>query len=1130
MRDWQDWLKEISKELLRLGQDDLIPVTFTKTESKRFFEVELVITLHAEIYQSASNSNIKEAWSLLTNFIPTELMNNQKLIEACTRVRHRVRYIRTATAWNKSLLWYSQQPLSIRLFDVSLESGTYTRQPVVNYVPLRVETINKALNEPAEHKPISRNWAKSEKEYCFYINSQAVSVVIPTKLIEGIKECLSNISTTAIPVSEQPRRPSPLSPLTIRLCDLRESAIKLEEKLPGRKWLERWEQLNSSLSLIGENLEPTDELTINGIFHLLGPTGSGKSTIIYLSVHDLCEKYAISDKNFRICIIVNTVTDAINMAADFVKMGLSAAPILGKARGSHQYQYGMAHANKLQPEDLYQPYDPVEDTKNAELLDNPALPWLTGKCILSGLLGEGSIPAGQEPCHSLVSPEDIKKQEKNSSDKVTYHSCPFLPICPVHQANRDLINASVWVATSAAFIYTAMPPELVGTEMRVLEAAYHYCSLLIVDEVDRVQVSIEDDFAPSNDLAGSQTAILDFIEHTLAEKAFYSGRTQLNDPRYHELRGVAREASRLSDAIFVRLFEKIHLRKWIGEWPLYNSLIYYQLIENIRSLAPSDFPEAELSSILSFLEDEFQNYYLLRYSSNELEDSEISENDLEKLVSDVRNDKGDNLIKKLRIWLQQRLPWHLPQSPQTQQILERLEFSVLLTAMDRHVNELVRYWLLATAELGKGLSLSQNPPDEYIDLNLESPLGHLLGYQFVDQTEEKTPKGLLRYLACFGLGRYLLLKFPYLYVNLTGDYGPHTLITSATSWSPGSPQFNIGIKPRAILSPPPEAVEALSNSHFEFIRVPDRTGEAIIVSGRSGRGRKDSLLQLTQYLAFGSGGKDRITQELEYWDSLGTPRAVILITGSYSEAQLVARELQESSRWRNRVDCLQSDRDEKIAEWLLRRGQVEQFSTRGRDLLVAPLGAVQRGYNILSPITNKAYLGSVFFLVRPYPVPTDFGRQIRAINRLVFDDILQGSNILPSSLGETAAEAIAKLRSLSYKNWHRRLRASHHGSASIDVDFWHELLWDQAVSIVQALGRATRGNVPTRVFFCDSAFYPQGAERSLLKGWVEIFGEYLSPNSNKPQVEQQLARILYGSIYDRLKALVEHLEHNSNGR
>lgn len=1130
MRDWQDWLTEISKELLRLGQDDLIPVSFTTTESKRFFEIELVITLYAEIYQSASNSNIKEAWSLLTNFIPNELKNNQKLIEACARVRHRVRYIRTATAWKKSLLWYSQKPLSIRLFDVSLESGTYIRQPVVNYVPQRVAIINKALNEPAKHKPISRNWGKSEKEYCFYVNSEAVSVVIPTKLIDGTKECLSNISMSAIPVSEQPRRSSPLSPLTIRLCDLKESAIKLEEKLPGRKWLERWEQLNSSLSLIGENLEHTDELTINGIFHLLGPTGSGKSTIIYLSVHHLCEKYAITDKNFRICIIVNTVTDVINMAADFVKMGLSAAPILGKARDSHQYQYGMAHADKLQPEDLYQPYDPVEDTKNAELLDNPALPWLTGKCILSGLLNEGSIPAGQEPCHSLVSPEDLKKHEKNSSNKVTYYSCPFIPICPVHQANRDLINASVWVATSAAFIYTTMPPELVGTEMRVLEATYHYCSLLIVDEVDRVQVSLEDDFAPSNDLAGSQTAILDFIEHTLAEKAFYSGRTQLNDPRYHELRGVAREASRLSDAIFVRLFEKIHLRKWIGEWPLYNSLIYYQLIENIRSLAPADFSETELSEILSFLEDEFKNYYLLRPSSNELDDSEISENNLEELVSDIRNDKGDNLIKKLRIWLQERLPWNLPQSPQTQQILERLEFSVLLTAMDRQVNELVRYWLLATAELGKGLSLSQNPPEEYIDLNVESPLGHLLGYQFVDQTEEKTPRGLLRYLACFGLGRYLLLNFPYLYVNLTGDYGPHTLITSATSWSPGSPQFNIGIQPHAILSPPLEAVEALSNSHFEFIRVPDRTGEAIIVSGRSGRGRKDSLLQLTQYLAFGSGGKDRITQELEYWDSLGTPRAAIIITGSYPEAQLVARELQESSRWRNRVDCLQSDRDEKIAEWLLRRGQVEQFSTRGRDLLVAPLGAVQRGYNILSPITNKAYLGSVFFLVRPYPVPTDFGRQIRAINRLVFDDILQGSNILPSSLGETAAEAIAKLRSLSYKNWHRRLRASHHGSASIDVDFWHELLWDQAVSVVQALGRATRGNVPTRVFFCDSAFYPQGAERSLLKGWVEIFGEYLSPNSNKPQVEQQLARILYGSIYDRLKVLVEHLEHNSNGR
>ncbi len=1129
MRDWQGWLKEISKDLFQLGKEELIPVEFTKTECKRLFEVELVITLHAEIYQSANTSDLKEAWSLLTNFIPPEIANNHQLIRHCTIVRHRVPYIRTATAWNKSLLWYSQQPLSIRLFDVSMESGTYTRQPIVNYVPQRVEAITKALNQPAEHKSTSPKWAKSGKEYCFYINSEAVSIVIPPELIEGMRNCSSNATTTGIPVSEQLQRPSPLSPLRIRLSDLKESAIEIEKKLPGRKWVKRWDDLD--LSLIGESFQQTHEFTINGIYHLLGPTGSGKSTLIYLLVHYLCENYAINDKNFRICIIVNTVTDAINMAADFVKMGIKAAPILGKARDSHQYQYGMAHANELQPEDLYQPYNPVEDSKNAELLDNPALPWLTGKCILSGLLGEGSIPAGQEPCHSLASPEDIKKQEKNYSNRVTYHTCPFLPICPVHQASRDLVSASVWVATPASFLYTVMPPELVGTEMRVLEAVNRYCFLLIVDEADRVQVSIEDFFAPSNDLAGSQTAILDFIEHTLAEKSYYSGRTQLNDPRYHELRGVAREASRLSDAIFVRLFDHRHLRKWIGEWPLYNSLIYYQIVENIRSLAPTEFPETELAEVLNSLEEEFKNYYLLRPSSNGLEDSESLENELEKLVSDVRNERGNNLIKKLRIWLKERLPWSLTQSPQTQQILERLEFSVLLTALDRQVNELVRYWLGATAELGQGLSLSLNPPDEYIDLNVESPLGHLLGYQFVDQTEEKTPKGLLRYLACFGLGRYLLLNFPYLYVNLTGDYGPHTLLTSATSWSPGSPQFNIGVQPHAILSPPPEAINTLSQSHFEFIRVPDRTGEAIRVSGRSGMGRKDSLLQLTRYLAFESGeGKDRITQELEYWESLGTPRAVMLITGSYPEAQLVARELQESSRWKNQVDCLQSDRDEQIAEWLLRRGQVEQFPTRGRLLLAGPLGAVQRGYNILSPITNKAYLGSVFFLVRPYPVPTDFGRQIRSINHWVFEEILQGSNILPSSLGERAAEAIASLRSLSYSNWHRRLRASHHGSATIDRDFWHELLWDQAVSVVQALGRATRGNVPTRVFFCDSAFYPQGAERSLLKGWVEIFGEYLSPNSNKAYVEQQLARILYGPIYDRLKALVQDLEHNGIGR
>ncbi|MBC1237368.1 hypothetical protein [Nostoc sp. 2RC] len=1131
MRDWQAWLKDISTQLLALEQEGILEKgTFSsRIKCYRFFQIELVIALHEQVYEQ-SNNNLNSAWSLLTGFIPSEVSNDTNLIRKCQIVRHRARYIRTATAWNRSLEWYAELPRIIRLYDIDVESYRYERRAMLHFILDRMAAIRNAIDQPAAHTIPKINYAQPNKEYSFFIGLDEYSITISPELLEGVTDLEQNIPT---PQALQPKnRKNPPEPLTIRMSDLKASAIELNKKLPIRDWLEGYEKLN--LLQVSDCLVSTEEITIDGIYHLLGPTGAGKTTVIQLLIYHLIKQQDFNH-NYRICIIFNTVNEVLEMAADCIKMGIPAAPILGKSRDLHQYQYGMAYRSLLQPEDLYQPYDPELDPQTASLLDNPALKWLTGSCILSGLLTEGSIPPGSEPCTKLTTREDIAKKKKNAKHSVSYHHCPFINICPVHQANRDIAGASVWVATSAAFLQTSLPVNLLNTKMRLLEAANHYCDFQIFDEVDREQVFFEDRFAPSNDLAGSQTdgtqkALLDFIEYSL----FETGRSPLIDSRYHELRGVVREASRLSDWIFARVFEHPHLREWIAGWPLYNSIIYKHIQDDVRNLAPDNISEAEVETCLNNLEQEFTSFYKNSFVSDDLDDDQA--HPLEKLINDVQNQKGHRFGNKLRKWLNSLLPWELDQSPQTSKMLERLELGVVLTAMDSHVVALVRYWLgiavEATEQLGNEISFTGNPPDEFIDIGVESPLGNILGYQFVDYSEEKSLNGVLRYLDCVGMGRYLLLRFPYLYVHLCGTYGPHTLFTSATSWSPGSPQYHISVRPHAILSPPPEATQRIAQSYFDFIPLPAKNGDLTRVSGLSGSERRDSLIQIAKYLAFGSGGDtvSRIASELAYWQEQGMPRGAVLITGSYNEAQAVASVLQDSSQWRDRVDCMQPDRDLQEADWFIRRGQIEQHPTRGRQILVVPLGAFQRGYNILLPGTNIAYLGSVFFLVRPYPVPTDFGRQIRAINRWVFDSILQGSNVLPEHLGTTAESAISSMRSQAYKNWGRRLRASYLGSGAMDKDLWQELLWDQLVAVTQALGRATRGGVPTRVFFCDSAFYPpRQSGRSLLKGWVEILDEYLAPDSTKSLVEQQLAKELYGAIYDQLRSLVKRLQMQNIG-
>ncbi len=1109
MRDWRGWLKEARQELSEALKSENAPIQLRLRECNQLFEIELLITLFIQVYNNSPSANLRDAWSLLTGYVSAEIEERTELIHKIAIARHRVRYLRTQTAWHKALEWYEKLPSTLCLYEIDATAGTYARRSVLHYVPQRIEAIEQAIDTVAEHELAQERWAKADQEYNFYLGVDIASVRIPSILLEGMAAVQKQQEAMPLLLQRQPWQEPP-PPLTIRMSDLEQAAIALNQKLPHRNWVNDFQRLQ--LHLIEKNgLNRADSFNINGLFHLLGPTGAGKSTLIYLLVYHLCS----TNPNFRIGIIANTVVDALDLAADCVRMGINAAPILGRQRGDHRYQYGMAKADDLSPEVLMQPYSPETE----QLLDNPVLPWLTGTCILSGLIGEGGIPAGDEPCYDLFTPEAIRRREEDRRRQVSKSTCPFLPSCPVHQSTRDLVSAQVWVATPASFLFTYAPTELTNDRVRALEAIYRYCNLLIVDEVDRVQVALEDAYAPANDLSGHQRAILDQIHITIAQRDFKQNYSGLADHRYRELRNVADEAERLASWLRTLLIDYAHLRDW-AKHPLYNSLIYNELIAYIHKLAPSDVEPNVLNEALQQLESEFVAYY--RFAPDEVRRQQVSA--LEDIVSDVRSQQRNNVFTALRKWLQERIPYTLDAySPEHQRLIERLAFGVILSAMDRYVNDLLRYWLAVSPELSEGLPLSQSPPDEYIDLGIESPLGNLLGYQFFATNEEAT-RGVLRYIHCLGLGRYLLLRFPYLYQAITGEYGPHTLLTSATSWAPGSPQFNVGIPPHAILVPPTGNEDTVSRSNFSFLSVPDIKGEKVRVSGRSGEQRFESLIQLVRYLGLGSGATDSFMEkELAYWQGQGRKRGILLLTGSYLEAEVAASVLQDTNQWRNRVDCLQSDRAPEGEEWFLRRGQTERFPQRGKEVLVAPLPSIQRGYNILDPETNTAFLGSVFFLVRPFPNPTDVGRHIRAINRWSFEEVMNGTSILPPTLGEIAPEAVKALRSKAYRQWSSRLQSASMGAEGMQREFWMELLWDQVVALVQVLGRATRGNVPLRVYFCDAAFYPDSNSRSLLLGWKEILDDYLSSGSQRPLVEQQLAKILYGSVHDRLSDLITRL-------
>ena len=336
--------------------------------------------------------------------------------------------------------------------------------------------------------------------------------------------------------------------IRIKLEDLERTAQKLHQQFAEQDWLKRFENLKKSFRLLSPTiLDDISVLEINRIFHLLGPTGSGKSTFLMLLITYLCSQ----DPALRFAVIANTVTDALDFCSELIQVGISAAPILGRERETHQSQYGMAHRQQLDPRILFD--------LNSPEINEPALRWLTGVCPLSAYSTD-EIPPGHEPCHRLITTKNFQRIQQDHRATPTYYSCPLMPICPVHQSSRDLVAAQVWVATPASLLFTKMPTDLVKTRMLALEAIYHWCHLVIVDEVDRVQLSIEEKFVPTSDLCGTPKSLIDSISLQIAELSYQNGKMMLADKRFRDLSFTAQEANRLCERLFSLILDYSHLK------------------------------------------------------------------------------------------------------------------------------------------------------------------------------------------------------------------------------------------------------------------------------------------------------------------------------------------------------------------------------------------------------------------------------------------------------------------------------------------------------------------------------------------------------------------------------------------
>ncbi|GAA1874410.1 hypothetical protein [Myceligenerans crystallogenes] len=1128
MRSTKNWSASITRALRTMTSTHPEPLG-----AAELAEVELALFLLAEVKEDARAIDV---WPLLGGYPYARAFNPRLTPEQDRRVqtaRYYLAGLRRRHIWLQRLERYMAVDQQYRGYDLdAMDAAAARRDPSI--APGRFDIYDQALDglavAPGEDLPLA-----GAGQQRFSAGRRDLSVNIPEPLV-----------TDAVPV------PMPLragkagqgKPITVSHRDLLNAARAMmaaerANDVPRpRDWVRDLEDVEMSLaaapSFAGDGFVHAKdwELTVDGLFHLVGMVGAGKSTIMHLLTY-----HCVVELGLKVTVVVGDVAESLKTVATFNALGserISAAPIVGRSTRErhilrlHRRQHSAGKASMLEH-------------------SSPAFDYLSSACPIDALRGyEGAdlLRIHEAPCERLYPAGVVVERDplavgsdKNAAASVpaskasrTAHGCPLWTRCPRHRAARDLVDAPVWVATMAGLLHARLPRHQTGERVRYLEAAADRSDLIIIDEADRVQTQLDDAFAPAATLCGSgDDSWIDWLQRHTITRATAEGRKHLTDSQIARWTGSLNVVHNAADRIYTMLNNDKPLRDWVGT-KYFSAMTLHQ--ELYQDWIDPDADDDEKRAAKKFFDDVLNAFRdrPVQAVRDRTTDKGALVAELVDLTNLLLSSGDDDAAGRLDDCLARLTGGASRTSREQGRNRRRFAFAMLVAALDNQLTVLISMWPGVEAALNleaAANALTHRPPRDFEAVMVESPMGNVLGYQFTE--EEPGPpahSGALRFFHCNGVGRDLLRKLPRL--GLSEEVpGPHVVLMSGTSWAGTSTRYHLGVPVKAILRPSPEKVAALHESAaytaFQFSK-----DEAIRISG-TGKNREAAVKEMLKQLAttdpaLGPAAKSALELEL---DELPTERRrILLLTGSYDEARMVANYLNDRPRWSGKVTHLIADDADRDDAWYsLRRGDVAGYASLDSEILVAPLLAVERGHNIVLE-DGTAALGSVYFLARPHDRPDNINLAIYAINDWAMRYTAPGGGFgdLPGA-HDTLDDAAGAFRNEARKNWYRYLIRRISWS-SLSHDEKSAFAWDQMVVMWQVIGRLVRGGVRARVHFCDAAFAPLDAQADgafdtehtgLLARFEYILRPYFDPHhTSVSAADRTVAQALFGPFWDAL--------------
>lgn len=1102
MRDIKKWRYRLTGELRKQWQENagLDPSTVC--------DIELALTLH---YHLLPGTSVENLWVLLTGYHFAIFDNFHWTAEQYQMRgtgRHLLPYYRSPFPWKRAVRKYCELDDHLRVFDIDDQGHLTVKQVAI--ASDRFDFYTKTLLATPEYKSFSLTWGGSGT-FEYVDNQRSRTVTIPDALV---KEISTNKHKLALRTKNDA--------ISLSWNDLIETARWMDQTLCTQgltdqaNWEKRLSRVRLEMFNQSDKLTDADEITIQGMMNLIGMVSSGKTTLMTV----LAVWGALNGKH--ITLVVGDVISALEQAQLFDKLGIRAAPVLGSSNRER-------HMNRLHR--VMRTEHP--ETPLAHV--HKGFDWLSSACAISGLT-ERIKPIGlhERPCLTL----EVRHEDETSGDiTVEKVACPLLSRCAFHQAQRDLVDSQIWIATPASLVYTGVAPQINREQIRFAELMYRRSDLVIVDEADRVQVQLDTIFSPNQILASKgHSAWFNRLSQQVLPRLNQEGRAQLIEKDVEAWCSAHEMAQMAINRVYAMLLQEKSLRGEVEHDYFTAWMILEQLATRLSGAEVDHRHDDPL----------YRNFMAVFETLIADPMGENRETELSRLAerSVTHSDKSRNR-ERIEAWIrQQDIANNLSDSEITLASL-LLEFALVVAILSNRLDYLLRDWKQAELALqleGASSIIFHRPPDDYSPVIPASPMGNVLAFQYLRSSANEP--GELRFFRCMGVGRWLLLNLHQLYDG-DGVAGPHVILFSGTSWAGKSPSYHIQLPVSGILHAPSEEVNAITQeSIFEFRPIYDDNGRPISVSGKQGSHRLNAIFAMLNYFARKSGIR-RDKPSLFESERAALPedrQRILILVGSYDEARFVREHLEKiRPDWRGHVANLVPDDDEFESTWegsdnTLQRGLVHQFGASDNWILIAPLLAVERGHNILNE-HSQAAIGAAYFLIRPHPRPDDISFAIQSINQWAVDEFeserWQHNLSIPN---EDAVLAIGEqFRQAAFNEWRYLLRLPLIYS-TLPRKHRDAVIWSQMVTTWQVIGRLIRGGSPARIYFCDAAFAHNTAAKSevnvdeaatsLLVGIIEVLSPYFDDTSSVPDRDRILVQTLYGPFYEalvKMKGLPENV-------